>query len=213
MRKALVVYGGWGGHEPEKVGPIEAELLRAEGFQVETSTTLDAYTDEKKMTSLDLVVQHWTMGKITGEQCKGLCKAVSEDGVGLAGLHGGLCDSFREATEYQFMTGGQWVAHPGNIIDYRVHIVDHADPITAGLDHFNMKSEQYYMHVDPSNRVLATTTFEHNGCTMPCVWKRKYGKGRVFFSSLGHVAKDLDAFEPREMLRRGMLWAAESKYA
>jgi len=212
MRKAMVVYGGWGGHEPEKIGPIEAQLLRDAGLQVETSTTLDSYLDEKRMMSLDLVVQHWTMGKITGDQCNGLCKAVREGGVGLAGLHGGLCDSFREATEYQFMTGGQWVAHPGGVIDYRVHIVDHADPITAGLNHFNMHSEQYYMHADPSNHVLATTTFEFNGCTMPCVWKRSYGKGRVFFTSLGHVAADLDAFEPREILRRGMLWAAESKH-
>jgi len=213
MGKALVVYGGWSGHEPEKIGPIEAQLLRDAGFQVETSNTLDSYLDEKKLMGLDVIVQHWTMGRITGEQCGGLCKAVGEGGVGLAGLHGGLCDSFREATEYQFMTGGQWVAHPGGVIDYRVHILDHTDPIVAGLPNFGMRSEQYYMHVDPAVRVLATTTFECNGCTMPVVWKKMYGKGRVFFSSLGHVASDLDAFEPREILRRGILWAAESKDA
>ena len=106
------------------------------------------------------------------------------------------------------MVGGQWVAHPGGIIDYRVHIVDHADEITAGLDHFNMRSEQYYMHVDPSNHVLATTTFEHNGCTMPVAWKRTYGRGRVYYCSLGHVAADMKVPQALALVTRGMLWAA-----
>ena len=110
---------------------------------------------------------------------------------------------------YQFMVGGQWVAHPGDQHEYKVHIVDHADPITAGIDHFNIVSEQYYMHVDPSNHVLATTTFECNGCTMPVVWKRMWGKGRVFYSSLGHCAKEFtDVPQMMTILTRGMLWAA-----
>ena len=150
----------------------------------------------------------WTMGKITGEQLKPVLAAVRDGGVGIAGLHGGMGDSFREATDWQFMVGGQWVAHPGGVIDYRVHIVDHADEVTAGLSHFNMHSEQYYMHVDPSNHVLATTTFECNGCTMPVAWKRTFGKGRVFYSSLGHVAKDLDVAEALTIITRGMVWAA-----
>ena len=109
------------------------------------------------------------------------------------------------------MVGGQWVAHPGGVIDYTVHIVDHADPVTAGLDNFRMHSEQYYMHVDPSNHVLATTTFEFNGCTMPVAWKRMWGRGRVFYSSLGHVAADFDVPEALTIIERGMLWAAAGK--
>ncbi|HUU58977.1 MAG TPA: ThuA domain-containing protein [Phycisphaerae bacterium] len=209
--KALVVYGGWDGHEPKQISEIVHKTLKADGFDVELSDTLEVFTDEKKLAALDLIVPHWTMGQITGEQCQGLCKAVGEKGVGIAGIHGGMGDSFRTETEYQFMVGGQWVAHPGGIVKYRVHVVDHADPVTAGIDHFDMESEQYYLHVDPSNHVLATTTFEFNGCTMPAVWKRMYGKGRVFYSSLGHVAKDLDVPEALEIFRRGMLWAAEGK--
>ncbi|MFB3894115.1 MAG: ThuA domain-containing protein [Phycisphaerae bacterium] len=213
MKKALIVQGGWDGHEPKQVAEIFRKFLAGAGFDVEVSDTLDALLDEGKLKALDLIVPEWTMGTIKREQLKPLLAAVHDGGVGLAGVHGGMCDSFRLETEYQLMTGGQWVAHPGGVIDYRVHIVDHVDEVTADLNHFNMHSEQYYMHVDPSNHVLATTTFEVNGCTMPVAWKRKYGKGRVFYSSLGHVAKDLDVPEAYKIITRGMLWAAESKAA
>jgi type 1 glutamine amidotransferase len=126
-----------------------------------------------------------------------------------------MCDAFRQNCTYQFMTGGQWVSHPGGIVDYVVNITAHNDPITAGLKDFKMKSEQYYMHTDPGNEVLATTTFSDQygtpwikGTVMPVVWKRKWGQGKVFYTSLGHVAKDFEVPEAREILRRGMLWAA-----
>ena len=206
-KKALIVWGGWDGHEPEPVAGIFAAQLRKHDFDVEVSDTLDAFLDTEKLKGLDLIVPEWTMGEITGEQLNPVLEAV-ESGVGIAGVHGGMGDSFRQSCQWQFVVGGQWVAHPGGIIKYRVHVVDHDDCVTAGLDHFEMESEQYYMHVDPSNHVLATTTFEINGCTMPVAWKRMWGKGRVFYSSLGHVAKDFDVPEALTIITRGMLWAA-----
>ena len=215
MKKALMVWGGWEGHEPKQCVDVIAPVLEADGFEVEISDTLDVYLDERKMNALSLVVPVWTMGEITGEQSKGLRDAV-HNGVGIGGWHGGMGDSFRKDTGYQFMVGGQWVAHPGNIVDYEVNITKSADPIVEGLSDFKMHSEQYYMHVDPSNEVLATTTFsgEHEGvdwikgCVMPVVWKRRWGKGRVFYTSLGHVAKDFEVPEAKEIVRRGLLWAA-----
>jgi type 1 glutamine amidotransferase len=214
VKSALFVCGGWEGHEPEKCARLFAPFLEGNGYGVEISTTLDSYLDDEKMRSLDLIVPIWTMGSITEEQERGLIDAV-EGGVGLAGWHGGMADSFRESIGYQFMVGGQWVAHPGNIIEYEVNIVDHDDPVTAGLGDFRMRSEQYYMHVDPSNKVLATTTFsgEHvpwiEGNVIPVVWKRRWGRGRVFYSSLGHVAKDFEVPEARTLVERGMLWASK----
>jgi type 1 glutamine amidotransferase len=166
------------------------------------------------MRSLDLIVPIWTMGSITEEQERGLIGAL-ESGVGLAGWHGGMADAFRESINHQFMVGGQWVAHPGSMIDYRVNVVDHEDPVTAGLEDFRMRSDQYYVHVDPSNKVLATTTFsgEHvpwiEGNVIPVVWKRRWGRGRVFYSSLGHVAKDFEVPEAKALVERGMLWASK----
>jgi uncharacterized protein len=214
-KSALFVCGGWEGHEPELGTRLFAGLLEEAGFRVEVAYTLDAYLDIEKLHSQDLIVPVWTMDKISNDQLKGLLTAI-ESGVGVAGWHGCMADSFRDSTEYQFMVGGQWVAHPGNIIDYEVNIVEHQHPITAGLQDFTMNSEQYYMHVDPSNHVLATTTFsgEHTswieGTVMPVVWTRRWGRGRVFYTSLGHVRKDFDVHEAREITRRGMLWAANA---
>ncbi|MEP7287777.1 MAG: ThuA domain-containing protein [Chloroflexota bacterium] len=213
MKSALLVWGGWDGHEPQQGAALYATLLQERGYTVEICDTLDAYLDAEKLRSLDLIVPVWTMGTLTNEQEKGLLEAV-ESGVGIAGWHGTMGDSFRASTNYQFMVGGQWVAHPGNIIDYHVNITNHDDPITAGLNDFAMHSEQYYMHVDPLNEVLATTTFSSQhlpwiaGCVMPVVWKKRWGAGRVFYCSLGHVVKDFDVPEVREIILRGMLWAS-----
>ncbi|MEM7539120.1 MAG: ThuA domain-containing protein [Chloroflexota bacterium] len=212
-KKALMVGGGWQGHEPQQCIAIFAPLMEEAGYEVEISDTLDSYLNKEKMMSYDLITQVWTMGTITREQEKGLMDAI-ESGVGYGGWHGGMGDSFRNSVDYQFMVGGQWVAHPGNIIDYKVNITNNEDPITAGLDDFDMHSEQYYMHIDPSNEVLATTTFSGEHCSwidgnvIPVVWKRMWGKGKIFYSSLGHVAADFDVAEAKEITRRGMLWAS-----
>ena len=212
MREALIVWGGWAGHEPEQCAAIIKDMLEEDGFKVYVEATTEAFADPS-ITDLSLIVPIITMAKIEKEEVQNLTKAVA-GGVGLAGFHGGMCDAFRESVEYQFMCGGQWVAHPGNVIDYRVDIVKPEDPICRGIQSFPYRSEQYYMHVDPTNEVLATTTFsgEHlpwiEGVVMPVVWKRRYGRGRVFYSSLGHVAQEFDVPEMRTILHRGMLWAA-----
>ena len=212
MRKALIVWGGWLGHEPEASAKVCAAMLREEGFEVRIVTDTAAFA-EASIRDLDLIVPVITMSKIEKDQCAMLTGAV-RDGVGLAGFHGSMCDAFRDAVEYQFMTGGQWVAHPGNVIDFRVNVKDADDPVMQGVSDFDFRSEQYYMHVDPSNHVLATTTFsgEHapwtQGVTMPVVWKRRHGAGRVFYSALGHVSAEFEQPEMRTIFRRGMLWAA-----
>ncbi|MFC1538033.1 ThuA domain-containing protein [Candidatus Latescibacterota bacterium] len=212
-KSALVAWGGWEGHEPKQCVDIFVPLLESAGFQVEVSNTLDSYLDTAKMKSLNLIVQAFTMSNITGPQESGLLSAV-KGGVGLAGWHGGIGDSFRQNTQFQFMVGGQWVDHPGGVIDYEVNIVNHDDPITKGLNDFKMHSEQYYMHVDPANDVLAETTFGGkyapwiDGVVMPVAWKKMYGQGKVFYCSLGHVAKDFEVPEAREIVKRGMVWAS-----
>jgi type 1 glutamine amidotransferase len=213
MREALIVWGGWSGHEPEQGANIIAGMLEEEGFKVYVENSTEAFADPA-IADMSLIVPIYTMSKIEKEELLNLTKAV-QGGVGLAGYHGGMGDAFREAVEYQFMVGGQWVAHPGNIIDYHVDVTRPDDPLMEGLPtRFPYRSEQYYMHVDPSNEVLATTTFrgDHaywiDGVVMPVVWKRKHGEGRVFYSALGHVASEFQVPEMNTILRRGLLWAA-----
>jgi len=211
-KKALMVWGG-DMHEPKQCVDLFAPWLAEQGFDVEMSPTLDSYLDADKMMSLSLIVQSITAGKITPQQERGLLNAI-RSGVGMAGWHGGMADSFRGDTEYEFMVGGIWVAHPGNVFEYEVNVTNHVDPITKGLTDFRVRSEQYYMLVDPNVEVLATTTISGQGApwvkgaAMPVVWKKMYGKGRVFYFSIGHAASDFDVPQAREIVKRGMLWAA-----
>jgi uncharacterized protein len=212
MKQALIVWGGWAGHEPEQGAHVVADMLRQDGFQVVVENTTEAFADPA-LKEFSLIVPIVTMSTIEKEELKNLSAAV-RSGVGLAGYHGGMGDSFRLEPEYQFMVGGQWVAHPGNVIEYTVNITKPDDPIMRGIGDFVYRSEQYYMHVDPMNEVLATTTFsgEHcswiRGAVMPVVWKRRHGEGRVFYSSLGHVASEFKVPEMATIFRRGMNWAA-----
>jgi type 1 glutamine amidotransferase len=214
-KKALIVHGGWEGHQPKETSEIVAADLREAGFAVELSATLDSFLDEPRLKTFDLIVPNWTMGQMTGDQEGGLMRAI-ESGAGLGGFHGGMGDAFRGSTGYQFMVGGQFVAHPDNHKDYVVRIIKHSDPIVAGLSDFSIHSEQYFMHVDPSNEVLATTIFQTasapwvNGTVMPVVWKRRYGQGRVFYSAIGHSPKEFDVPQVREITKRGLVWASRA---
>jgi len=211
-KSALIVWGGWEGHTPEQSARFVGGLLEANDFAVTIEPTTEAFADEG-LGKYDLIVPAVTMSRIEREELTNLLAAVRA-GTGLAGFHGLMCDSFRNEPDYQFMTGGQWVAHPGNIIDYNVNVTRPDDPVMAGIGDFAYRSEQYYMHFDPSVDVLATTTFagdifdEIDGVVMPVVWKRRFGKGRVFYSSLGHVVDEFQVPQMRTIFERGALWAA-----
>lgn len=218
-KKALITWGGWLGHEPEQVAHIFGEVLEGEGFSVEIVDTLDVCLDEEKMQSLHLFVPIWTMSKITKEQARGVSEAVA-NGTGMAGCHGGMCDAFRESVHWEFITGGTWVAHPGGEnVDYTVNIKQSSSPLVEGITDFDVHSEQYYLHVDPVVEVLATTRFPTvnwyhatNGVVdMPVVWTKRWGVGRVFYNSVGHIASIFDIPQALELMRRGFLWSAEGK--
>ena len=211
-KSAMIVWGGWEGHTPEASSTIVKQMLEAHDFTVRVETSTAAFADPE-IATLNLIVPMITMSVIGKEEVARLCDVV-RGGVGLGGMHGLMCDAFRNETEYQFMTGGQWVAHPGNIIDYTVNITKPDDPIMQGIGDFAYTSEQYYMHVDPANEVLATTTFQADhapwikGVTMPVVWKKMYGAGRVFYSALGHTSEEFKVPEMKTILERGLVWAA-----
>ncbi|MER9296605.1 ThuA domain-containing protein [Mesorhizobium sp. M0621] len=211
-KKALIAWGGWEGHTPEQSAKIVRKLLERNGFDVTLGQGTAMFADPA-LASFDLIVPVITMSAIEKAELQNLMLAV-RGGSGLGGFHGTMGDSFRNEPDYQFMTGGQWVAHPGDIIDYTVAITRSDDPITSGIGDFVYRSEQYYMHVDPSNEVLATTIFTDahfpgiGGVVMPVVWKRRYGAGKVFYSALGHNADEFAVPEMALIVERGLIWAA-----
>lgn len=215
MKKALIVYGGWDGHDPEGVANVFADILKEEQFEVVLSDTLDTFLTD--LTQYDLLVPIWTMGALPDGAEQNVCNAVAS-GVGIAGCHGGMCDAFRSSTDWQFMTGAQWVAHPGNSgVTYKVNIKKNTSSIlNDGIEDFEVTSEQYYIHVDPAVDVLATTRFypreDHPGIScevdVPVAFTKRWGKGKVYYNSLGHNRETFAIPEAKEMMRRGFLYAA-----
>ena len=219
-KTVLIVQGGWDGHEPQLTSKRFARLMEKHGYTCTISDTLSVLDDAEALLKLDLIVACWTMGTIDHKYVQNVSRAVGA-GVGLAGCHGGMCDAFREDTEWQFMTGGQWVSHPGGDgIDYMVNIRHGSSPIVEGIEDFPVCSEHYYLHVDPAIEVLATTRFpvvpydhlSNQPVDMPVAWTKFWGNGRVFYNSLGHHDDVFEKSPAAELLmERGMLWAAQGK--
>ncbi len=220
QKLAWIVRGGWDGHEPKLTSVRFAGLLEKHGWKTEIHETLEVLDDLEALRKVDLLVACWTMGEISWQQVNNVCTAAGE-GMGVAGCHGGMCDSFRQATQWQFLTGGQWVSHPGGDgINYTVNICKGSSPIVDGLEDFPVCSEHYYLHVDPAIEVLATTRFpvvNYYHCAnkpvdMPVAWTKFWGLGRVFYCSLGHHDDVFDKSPTAQVLmERGMLWAGEGK--
>lgn len=215
-RRALVVRGGWPGHAPVEATELFAPFLKESGFDVTTTETLEVYADADFMAGIDLVVQSWTMGEILPDEMRGLRRAVAS-GTGFAGWHGGVVDSFRMATDYLQMVGGQFAAHAHDLVRHTVEIApgraDH--PIVAGLGTIDLFSEQYWVLTDSASDVLATTTIPprgddpwHEPVVCPAVWTRRWGAGKIFVCTEGHQLADLEVPEIRAILERGLLWAS-----
>ena len=211
-KNILIVYGGWLGHQPEVFAHKIANWLEAQEANVTLSISTGIYLDKTVMSKTDLIIQHITMSTIKSSESKALQNAVA-NGTALAGCHGGLGDAFRNDTEYQYMIGGQFVKHPGGQVDYSVKISKPEHIVTVGIKDFSLNSEQYYMHIDPSLNVIATTVFNGDydpwikGIEMPVVWTKTYGKGKIFYSSLGHSADIFEIPEVWKIMTRGVTWA------
>ena len=210
--RVLFLQGGWAGHKPEQIVHKFTTALIGHGCETETITSLERLADIDWLKTFDVISPCWTMGKLSPEESAGLRGAV-HGGVGLGGIHGGMGDAFRGDLDYEWMVGGHFVGHP-HVSDYMVKVTRPEDPIMQGLPkEFSYKSEQYYMLMDPSVRVLAETnyTFEERTCTMPVVWTKHWGKGRVFYSALGHEPAEFDTYpQVFQMSLNGILWAANA---
>ncbi|WP_236594494.1 ThuA domain-containing protein [Saccharothrix sp. 6-C] len=209
--EALVVRGGWEGHSPVAATDAFLPFLRSSGFAVDVSDSLEVY--DERLGGYDLVVQCWSDGVLTDDQFTCLESAVRA-GTGLAGWHGGLVDAFRHSRGYLRLVGGQFVDHPGGFVDHRVEITS-THPIVAGLTGFELRTEQYWVLTDGLDDVHATTTFAaaepwHAPLTVPAVWTRRWGAGRVFACTIGHHPADLELPPVRTMVERGLLWAART---
>jgi len=227
-KQALVVRGGWDGHEPQQTTDSVIPFLEANGFEVRVEEGTAVYADRDAMGATDLIVQVNTMNSIADDELAGLIGAVVA-GTGLAGWHGGIADSYRNSADYLQLVGGQFAHHAAipaadrtgeqsdHYLDFTVNIApeyrDH--PIVAGLDDFTLHTEQYWVLSDAYNEVIATTEIVHrefdswhHSFTAPVVWTRLWGAGRVFVCTAGHKLDVLDVPSVRTIVERGLLWAS-----
>jgi type 1 glutamine amidotransferase len=193
-------------------------FLAAHGFAVDVAEDLDAYADPDRMAGVDLVVQCWSLGEITAAQVAGLAAAV-RGGAGLAGWHGGIVASFQGCEPYHHLTGGVFVHHPEGFVEHTLSVVPAraGHEIVAGIGEVALRTEKYWVLTDPYIDVLATVTYDpaqdtpwREAVTLPAVWTRRWGAGRVFVSTVGHKLDDLAVPEIRAITERGLLWAARS---
>ena len=229
-RSALVVRGGWEGHHPVEATELFIPFLEGQGFAVEVQESPEVYADAARMQGHDLVVQSVTMSQISPEAVAGLREAVS-GGLGLVGWHGGIADSFRNESDYLQLIGGQFATHPAKAPEGRVgdesdnfllHTIavteaGRSHPITAGLDDFDLETEQYWVLHDDLIDVLATTTHPappwhpwHRPIVSPAVWTRQWGQGRIVVATPGHSVEVLQNANVRTIIERGMLWASRT---
>ncbi|MDR2096853.1 MAG: ThuA domain-containing protein [Treponema sp.] len=219
-QKALIMCGGWDGHEPKLVTHRFKSFLESSDFEVAVAESLTVLEEKDRLKDLDLFIPVWTKGEALTKSALDSISEVIGSGVGMAGCHGGMCDAFRTNVEWQFISGGNWVSHPGGDgTPFRVNVRNSSSPLTEGIGDFNVSSEQYYLHVDPAVEVLATTRFPvfkwyhaSNGeVDVPVIWTKRWGHGRVFYNALGHHNDVFDIPEAWELMKRGLLWAAEGK--
>jgi len=227
-RTALIVRGGWEGHRPVEATDLFVPFLREQGFSIRVESSPGVYADPAYLAGVDLIVQCVTMSRIGGDELRGLRDAIAA-GTGLAGWHGGIADSYRDSSDYLHLIGGQFACHPArppedqvegeanNFVPYTVNISPHAKdhPIVAGLDDFDLVTEQYWVLSDDYIEVLATTTQRarpgdpwHREVTSPAVWTREWGRGRIFVTTPGHSLDVLHDATVRTIIERGMLWAS-----
>ena len=213
-KNILVVWGGWKGHQPKVFADNVIKWLKSQNAKITESNNLEVYDNYDSLTKFDLIIQSVTLSDISNNQADNLVKAIN-NGVGIAGAHGGLTDSFRTKTNYQFMIGGQFVAHPGGKVNFEVNMLN--DQLTQGLNNIEIFTEQYYMHFDPNIEIIANTIFDNkfypwiDGVIMPFAWKKKYGKGKVFYISIGHDPNEFIRYpDGWKLLTRGFIWACRN---
>jgi len=227
---ALVVRGGWDGHQPIEATNLFIPYLEEQGFTLRVEDSPAVYADAASLSGLDLIVQCMTMSTIERDEFNGLRAAV-EAGTGLAGWHGGIADSYRNTSDYLHFIGGQFACHPGkhpserigeqsdNYVPYRVNMLPAAaeHQITAGIGDFDLVTEQYWVLSDDYIDVLATTTQLvrdwdpwHRPVTSPAIWTRQWGQGRIFVATPGHHVDILEDPNVNTIIKRGMLWASRS---
>jgi uncharacterized protein len=156
---------------------------------------------------------------LTDEQKADLLSFVKDDGKGFVAAHSGAT-AFFSWPEFGQMLGGRFDEHPWNIIDATVIVDDPSFPAMKGFPAVSVRNDEHYQlkdfsrdkvrvlaHLDASKLDLHKPLVHRTDGDFPVAWARQYGKGRVFYSTLGHVVESWDDPVLQQMYFNAMKWA------
>jgi type 1 glutamine amidotransferase len=229
-KKHLLVLGEEKGYRHESVSHAMAtieRLGRESGLWTTTiRTDTEALTkrkleyNAKNLNDFDAVL-FYTGGELemTSEQKAALLSFVHDDGKGFVGVHSATI-TFTSWPEYGEMIGGYFDEHPWLTFDAPI-IVE--DPNFPGMQHwpksFVLKDEIYQlkdysrdkvrvlMRLDASKLDLSNSRVHRKDRDFAVTWAKMYGKGRVYYSTLGHVEQNWDDPRLQKMYLEAIKWA------
>jgi type 1 glutamine amidotransferase len=142
----------------------------------------------------------------TDEQLAGLRKFI-ERGGGFVPLH---FTSANANPDFLALVGASFINHPPHG-PFEVRVADPDHPITRGLPPTMQIEDECYRSDYPDRAALHVLQTSHHTAGIdgePSSWVREIGRGRLFYSALGHDARSFPNPELRELLSRGIRWAA-----
>lgn len=202
MKRVLIIWGGWEGHNPENVANKLKELLMDRGYMVDSTSRLGALLNGN-LNDYSVIIPVWSCGIEGDIYLTQLIKAV-ESGVGIMAFHGGI-DWFSTEKYYEMI--GALYLYDTLPEKYTVEVMDD-HVITDGINDFDVVSEKYFMQMDPTNNVLATAYY--NEMNTPVMWTKNHKEGRVFYSTLAHSEEEVFSEPHQTILLNAVDWCAKN---
>lgn len=230
---ALLLFTKTNGFRHEEAIPAGVALIESiakrRGWSVFHTESGAVHTPEN-LARFSAVVWHQVSGDVVDEAQKQALREWIEAGGGWVGVHGAGGDGAYAWRWYvEDLLGAQFIGHPmgPQFQDARLVVEDRGHPATAQLPESFVHNEEWYSF-DRSvrakgYRVLATvdeSTYSPRlkflgadrdlrmGGDHPVIWSHCAGKGRVFYSALGHQAKSYALPEMEHLLEGAIAWSA-----
>ena len=208
----LVTGYDYPGHKWRETAPHLQKVLSKNGRLHFTIADDPESLAEGDLSTYDTIFLHfadWEEKRPSEKAQKGLEKAVKE-GTGLVAIHF-ACGAFQEWNGFEAVIGRTWDQKKTHdpYGEFTVRITDRTHPVTAGLADFTTKDELYFC--------LTGTTRIHPLCHATSKVTKKdelmahvlqYGKGRVFFTPLGHCVESLSRDGVIKLLEKACIWTS-----
>ena len=184
--KKILYIGGGDFHDDLRKASILRKLLEIEnGYFVTYTEDYDVF--ERGVDSYDLLLINTKINKLTDTQYDGLLAAV-RNGKPVLGIHA-VTASFRNSgskdrPEFYKMIGAKFDHHP-KMHEFTIHLKEGNKILNENFANYAVLDElYYYSQYQEGNKVLLTASYEEE--TSPMAWVKTYGKGKVFYTALGH---------------------------